>query len=92
MRRFWKQVSLEQGTYGHAIRLDGRALKTPMRNELYLPTKALADAVLRAHYANPSSLYAPGAQSEFVLSGARETVAASLGAQPGEIVFTAQLR
>ena len=44
-----------------------------------------ADAVLRAHYANPSSLYAPGAQSEFVLSGARETVAASLGAQPGEI-------
>ena len=29
-----------------------------------------ADAVLRAHYANPSSLYAPGAQSEFVLSGA----------------------
>ena len=48
-----------------------------------------ADAVLRAHYANPSSLYAPGAQSEFVLSGARETVAASLGAQPGEIVFTA---
>ena len=25
-----------------------------------------ADAVLRAHYANPSSLYAPGAQSEFV--------------------------
>lgn len=42
-----------------------------------------ADAVLRAHYANPSSLYAPGAQSEFVLSGARETVAASLGAQPG---------
>ena len=51
-----------------------------------------ADAVLRAHYANPSSLYAPGAQSEFVLSGARETVAASLGAQPGEIVFTAQLR
>ena len=49
----------------------------------------VADAVLRAHYANPSSLYAPGAQSEFVLSGAREAVAASLGAQPGELVFTA---
>lgn len=46
MRRFWKQVSLEQGTYGHGIRLDARALKTPMRNELYLPTKALADAVV----------------------------------------------
>lgn len=46
MRRFWKQVSLEQGTYGHGVRLDGRVLKTPMRNELYLPTKALADAVV----------------------------------------------
>ncbi len=46
MRRFWKSVGLEQGTYGYGIRLDGRALKTPMRNELYLPTKALADAVV----------------------------------------------
>lgn len=46
MRRFWKQVSLEQGAFGHALRLDGRALKTPMRNALYLPTKALADAVV----------------------------------------------
>jgi chaperone required for assembly of F1-ATPase len=46
MRRFWKQVSLEQSTYGYGIRLDARELKTPMRNELYLPTKALADAVV----------------------------------------------
>jgi chaperone required for assembly of F1-ATPase len=45
MRRFWKMVTLEQGTYGQGVRLDGRPLKTPMRNELYLPTTALADAV-----------------------------------------------
>lgn len=45
MRRFWKEVSLEQGAYGHGIRLDGRALKTPKKGELYLPTRALADAV-----------------------------------------------
>jgi chaperone required for assembly of F1-ATPase len=45
MRRFWKEVSLEQGTYGHGIRLDGRALKTPKQGELYLPTQMLADAV-----------------------------------------------
>jgi chaperone required for assembly of F1-ATPase len=45
MRRFWKMVSLEQGTYGHGIRLDGRALKTPKQGELYLPTMALAQAV-----------------------------------------------
>lgn len=44
--------------------------------------------VLRTHFANPSSLYAAGAHSEAVVSASRETVAASLGARPGEIVFT----
>jgi chaperone required for assembly of F1-ATPase len=45
MRRFWKEVTLEQGTYGHGVRLDGRALKTPKQGELYLPTLPLAHAV-----------------------------------------------
>jgi chaperone required for assembly of F1-ATPase len=45
MRRFWKEVTFEQGTFGQGIMLDGRPLKTPKRNALYLPTKALADAV-----------------------------------------------
>jgi chaperone required for assembly of F1-ATPase len=45
MRRFWKEVSLEQGTYGHGIRLDDRALKTPKQGELFLPTLPLANAV-----------------------------------------------
>lgn len=48
-----------------------------------------ADSVLRAQFANPSALYAPGARSETVLGRARETVAASLGARAGELVFTA---
>lgn len=46
MRRFWKEVSLEPSTFGHAVRLDGRPVKTPKRNELALPTKRLADAVV----------------------------------------------
>lgn len=46
MRRFWKEVSLEPSTFGHAVRLDGRAVNTPTRNELVLPTKRLADAVI----------------------------------------------
>jgi chaperone required for assembly of F1-ATPase len=46
MRRFWKVVSLEQSTFGYAVRLDGRPVKTPTRNELALPTKLLADAVV----------------------------------------------
>ncbi len=46
MRRFWKDVTVEQSTFGHAVRLDGRPVKTPKRNELALPTKKLADAVV----------------------------------------------
>ncbi len=46
MRRFWKEVTLEQSTFGYAVRLDGRPVKTPTRNELALPTKRLADAVV----------------------------------------------
>ncbi len=48
----------------------------------------VADAVLREHFANPSSLYTPGAKSEFTIADARAVVAASLGAKESEIVFT----
>ncbi|NIJ34685.1 ATP12 family chaperone protein [Sphingomonas oligoaromativorans] len=40
-KRFWKDVTVEN----RAIRLDGRALRTPARAELVLPTDALAHAV-----------------------------------------------
>ena len=46
MRRFWKKVTVEQSTFGHAVRLDGRPVKTPTHNELALPTKRLANAVV----------------------------------------------
>lgn len=46
MRRFWKEVSAEQSAWGFGIRLDGRVLKTPMKNELLLPTTELRDAVI----------------------------------------------
>lgn len=46
MRRFWKEVSVEQSTYGRGIRLDGKMVNTPGRNELLLPTLAVADAVV----------------------------------------------
>jgi chaperone required for assembly of F1-ATPase len=44
MKRFYKQVSIVAVDGGHAIRLDGRAVKTPARAELVLPTIALARA------------------------------------------------
>jgi len=46
MRRFWKDVTLEPSTFGHAVRLDGRPVKTPTGNALALPTQKLADAVV----------------------------------------------
>lgn len=46
MRRFWKEVTVEQSAFGLAIRLDGKSVKTPLRAELMVPTKALADAVI----------------------------------------------
>ena len=46
MRRFWKEVTARQSAWGFGIELDGRPLKTPMRNALLLPTIALTDAVV----------------------------------------------
>lgn len=46
-------------------------------------TKAMAE-----HWANPSSLYTPGAHSELALNKARADVARTLGATAGEMYFT----
>lgn len=48
-----------------------------------------ADRALRTLFANPSSLYAPGADSEAAIEKARAQVAQSLGCTAGEIFFTA---
>ena len=42
----------------------------------------------RARPGNPSGAHAPPARPKTALEEARETVAALLGAQPGEVVFT----
>jgi cysteine desulfurase len=43
---------------------------------------------LREHYGNASSVHALGRRARFAVEDARERVAAVLGAEPGEIVFT----
>ena len=45
MKRFWKDVSVEQEGKVWSIRLDERPVKTPARVPLSLPTRALADAI-----------------------------------------------
>ncbi len=41
-KRFWTDVTLDQDGGGHFIRLDGRALKTPNKMDLRVPTAAIA--------------------------------------------------
>jgi len=45
VRRFWKEVTVEQDEAGWAVRLDGRALRTPARASLSVPNRPLADAI-----------------------------------------------
>ncbi|MEO9968669.1 MAG: ATP12 family protein [Hyphomonadaceae bacterium] len=45
MKRFYKQVSVEQGGDAWRILLDGRVIKTPAKAELCAPTKQMAEAV-----------------------------------------------
>lgn len=45
MKRFYADVTLAETDGGHAILLDGRSVKTPLRAPLALPTRALAAAV-----------------------------------------------
>ncbi|MCJ9429263.1 ATP12 family chaperone protein [Kordiimonas marina] len=45
MKRFYKTVSVESTEAGHVVALDGRIVKTPARETLAMPTKALAEAV-----------------------------------------------
>jgi cysteine desulfurase len=65
------------------IYLDHNAT-TPLREEV---AEAMARA-LRDRFGNPSSLHAEGAAARAALERARESVAALLGAEPDEVVFT----
>ena len=44
-RRFWKEVTIAEDDDGFAIGLDGRAVKTPAKAPLIVPTRKLAEAV-----------------------------------------------
>jgi chaperone required for assembly of F1-ATPase len=46
VKRFYKTVSAEPGENGFTLLLDGRAVKTPARRALLLPTLALAERLV----------------------------------------------
>ena len=45
MKRFWTEVTVEDGPEGYCLRLDLRPLRTPVRALLVVPTRALADGI-----------------------------------------------
>lgn len=45
MKRFWKEALAEKADGGWQITLDGKPVRTPMREPLVLPTERLAEAV-----------------------------------------------
>lgn len=45
MKRFWKQAQPIERDGGWGVELDGKPLRTPAREPLIVPTKALADAI-----------------------------------------------
>ncbi len=58
---------------------------TPVRAEAI----AAIESALRLHWGNPSSVHAEGAAARALVERGRETVAALLGAEPEEVIFTA---
>lgn len=45
MKRFYKEVAVDSGDEGYAVTLDRRPVRTPAKQPLMLPTRALADAI-----------------------------------------------
>ena len=45
MKRFYKEATAEQDASGWSVLLDGRAIKTPAKKTLSVPSQALAEAV-----------------------------------------------
>lgn len=44
-KRFWKETSVTDHPEGFGVALDGRAVKTPAKAPLVVPTRALAEAI-----------------------------------------------
>lgn len=47
MKRFYKKVSVTGGDKGFSLSLDGRPVKTPAKNPLKVPTKALGEVLAK---------------------------------------------
>lgn len=44
-KRFWKVASVSEGPEGFGVTLDGRAVRTPAKAQLIVPTRTMAEAI-----------------------------------------------
>ncbi len=44
-KRFWKEATVVEADGGYTVQLDGRAVKTPAKAPLIVPTRAMAEAI-----------------------------------------------
>ncbi|HEX8414389.1 MAG TPA: ATP12 family protein, partial [Sphingomicrobium sp.] len=45
MKRFWKDVTTVEEPHGWGLRLDGRPVRTPARDPLFVPGSMLCEAI-----------------------------------------------
>lgn len=45
MKRFWTEVTIEDQAGGFTVRLDGRAVKTPAKRALIVPSRSMAEHI-----------------------------------------------
>ena len=55
-KRFYKAAAAAETPEGWQVRLDGRGVKTPKRNSLMLPTRALAEAIAKEWEAQAATI------------------------------------
>ena len=46
-KRFWKAADVAETNHGFTVHLDGRAVKTPAKAPLVVPTRAMAQAIAK---------------------------------------------
>jgi chaperone required for assembly of F1-ATPase len=87
VRRFYKEASLRPSGSGHEILLDGRPVKTPVKNPLLVPSLALGQAIVeewngQGEKIDPRSMPLTGLANAAIdrVEPDREAFAASLAA------------
>lgn len=84
-KRFYETVSVEPGEGGWAVLLDGRAVKTPARQSLALPTRAAAEIIAAEWAAQGERIDAPNMPATRLVFVALDHMEAAHDATAAEI-------